>query len=148
MLDPLTAVSLAAAIVQFVDFSGKLFSETKELYGSAEGTLIRNKELREITTDLKQLCNNLGPAQQGIAAAKAPTPDEEALLQLSNSCRSIADELLAALEDLRVKAGHQKWESFKQALRSALKKEKIASIKTRLNEVQKQLETRLASILR
>jgi hypothetical protein len=142
MLDPLTAIGLASAIVQFVDFSSKLVSETKELYHSTQ-----NEELQAVTQDLRELCTKLSSAQ-GRAASVEPSTDELALLELSGSCKAVADELVAVLEKLRVKSVHEKWGSFKIALKGAMKKEKIESIRARLDRIQSQLQIRLTGILR
>jgi len=147
MLDPLTAIGLASAIVQFVDFSSRLVSETKELYHSTEGNSTKNEELQAVTEDLRELCKTLNSAQ-GRAPGIEPSTDELALLELSGSCNFVADELIAVLEKLRVKSAHEKWGSFKMALKGARKKEKIESIRARLDRVQSQLQIRLTSILR
>jgi hypothetical protein len=147
MLDPLTAIGLASAIVQFVDFSSRLVSETKELYHSTEGNSTQNEELHAVTEDLRELCKTLSSVQ-GRAPGVEPSTDELALLELSGSCNFVADELIAVLEKLRVKSAHEKWGSFKIALKGAMKKEKIESIRARLDRIQSQLQIRLTSILR
>lgn len=38
MLDPLTALSLAASVVQFVDFGGKIVSEAYQIYHHESST--------------------------------------------------------------------------------------------------------------
>jgi hypothetical protein len=53
MLDPLTALSLAGNIVQFVDFSTKLLAKGHELYKSADGTSVGYSELEAIAKDLQ-----------------------------------------------------------------------------------------------
>ncbi|KAE9372556.1 hypothetical protein N431DRAFT_483324 [Stipitochalara longipes BDJ] len=148
MLDPLTCISLASSIVQFVDFSAKLISDTKELYQSAERSSTQNGQLLAVTSDLKELCKNLDPAQPRAPNAQPPSPDELALLELSSSCKDVADELITVLEKLKVKSTHDTWESFKQAFKGSMKKEKIESIRARLDRIQSQLQLRLTSILR
>jgi hypothetical protein len=49
-MDPLTALSLAGTIIQFVDFGCKLLAEGKELYKSTTGILTVNEEL-ELAVD-------------------------------------------------------------------------------------------------
>lgn len=147
MLDPLTAIGLASAIVQFVDFGSKLISETKELSHSVDGSSTQNEERQAVTEDLRELCKNLSSSQSRAPSAK-PSTDELALLELSGSCKVVADELVAVLEKLRVKSAHEKWGSFKMALKGAMKKEKIESIRVRLDRIQSQLQLRLTSILR
>jgi hypothetical protein len=54
-MDPLSALSLAGNIVQFVDFGLKLLSGAVELYKSPSGTLAAHHELELVTTDLSAL---------------------------------------------------------------------------------------------
>lgn len=44
MLDPLTALSLTGNLIQFIDFSNKLVSKSREIYRAADGTLSENLE--------------------------------------------------------------------------------------------------------
>ncbi len=118
-MDPLTALGLAANVVQFIDFGTSLISGTLERYRSATGTSIGNSELESITEDVKQLSIGLE------ANTKGSSKHETALKNLSGRCKDAADELLAVLVDLKVKGKHKKWESFKQAVRSIDKEKKI-----------------------
>ncbi|KAI0470737.1 hypothetical protein GGR56DRAFT_143317 [Xylariaceae sp. FL0804] len=54
-MDPFTAIGLASAIVQFVDFSVSLLSDTVEVYKSASGQTSRAVEFTTIGNDLGQL---------------------------------------------------------------------------------------------
>lgn len=64
MLDPLAALSLAASIVQFVDFSSKILSDSYEIYKS--GSTSHHEGIKSITTDLttlvRRIQNDLEPA--------------------------------------------------------------------------------------
>lgn len=146
MLDPLSAIGLASAIVQFVDFSGRLISETREIYGAGKGLLKQNQELEEITQDLKKFCQDLTPDQP--EQAPAPSDDEVVLQEISKTCKDIAVELLLVLDKLKAKGRYEKFESFKKALRSALKREKIEEIKARIDRAQAQLHLRLIALVK
>ena len=54
MLDPLTAIGLASAIVQFVDYGSKVIGMASEMYKSADGALKDNAELEDWTTKIDQ----------------------------------------------------------------------------------------------
>jgi hypothetical protein len=56
-MDPLTAFGLAANILQFIDFAGRLFGLGKEIYRSGESA--RNLHLGLIVKDLNSLSLNL-----------------------------------------------------------------------------------------
>lgn len=71
-MDPLSAIGIAASIVQFLDFSQKLVSGTLELYRASDGATSYNSHLEYITNDLSQLCGTLERAsQEGIGEFKA-----------------------------------------------------------------------------
>jgi hypothetical protein len=58
-LGPLTALSLAGTIAQFVEFRSKLVSRSQELYSSANGSLSVNEELNLVTETLLKLLAKL-----------------------------------------------------------------------------------------
>lgn len=53
MLDPFTALSLAASVVQFIDFGVRLLTDSAELYHT--GTLLQHEDLEIITSDLVEV---------------------------------------------------------------------------------------------
>ena len=146
VLDPFSALGLASNIAQFVDFSSKLISNSYELYKST-GHLVETIELKMVANDLSQLTDKLQRSSQN-GLTPPGSPDEEDLKKLAASCKEIADELLAILRDLGVKSPHQKWQSFRQALRTARKKEKIDALERRINLFRQQITMKLVAILR
>lgn len=58
-MNPLTTLSPAGTIVQFVDFETKLLSHATELYKSSVGTLRSNDELELVPTDPRGLITKL-----------------------------------------------------------------------------------------
>lgn len=61
-MDPVTAVSTAASILTFVDFSWKLVIGVKELYQSPSGQSAQDAQLSEIVIDLQQAADDLTTA--------------------------------------------------------------------------------------
>ena len=148
MLDPFTAISLASIIVQFVDFGSKLIKESSELYHSAGGPLSVNAELEKITINLKEVTEKLENPSQTDTRLTHNTKETEALRNLAESYSEVADELLTVLDDLKVKGTDRQWQSFRQALRSSQKKDKISKIEKKLDRLQKMLNTRLIVMMR
>ena len=147
MLDPFTSLSLASAIIQFVDFSSKLVRKGTELYHST--ALQEYVELEKVAVDLKDLNNNLSPALPPSGFhAKPLSKDETALTQLAAESRAISDELIAILSDLKVRDPHQKWRSFRQALKCVRKKDKIRTLEKALDNLQGNINGRLLKIMR
>ncbi len=148
MLDPFTALSLASCIVQFVDFGSKLLSASGELHRSAEGALVENVELEVIAKDVIQLNNMLAISARSPTDTRQLTKDEEALRKLAESCKLVANELLLVLELLRLQSPGHNWQSFRKALRTVWKKNKIQGLEDRLNKLQKQVNDRLIVMMR
>ncbi|KAJ4298133.1 hypothetical protein N0V90_006032 [Kalmusia sp. IMI 367209] len=151
-MDPLTAVSLAGTIIQFVDFSAKLFSEGKELYRSADGALEENVKIENVTSEFQSICRNLQdknaptttPGTRSIADAHT-----NALHNLASNCIVESDKLTKLFRGLQVPKDttHRTWHAIRQSIRAALKKEEIARLRSTLDMFQQQVNTRLLAIL-
>ena len=80
-MDPLSALGLAASIVQFLTFSKGVLDGTVELYRSVDGATSVNARLEFITRDLHQLCGKLGAEANGCRG-QFKTDPEAGLLPL------------------------------------------------------------------
>ncbi|KAE8441140.1 hypothetical protein EG329_005823 [Mollisiaceae sp. DMI_Dod_QoI] len=121
-MDPVTCLGIVSAVVQFVDFGTKLVSEGKELYRSANGASKENIELEKIAADLSLMSGKLSlPAAPHQLFSK----DEIELRGIAASCHQVTNELLSMLIGMKLSSTHPKWQSFRRALRSVLKKEEI-----------------------
>ena len=144
MLDPLTAVSLASAVVQFIDFSIKILTETQEIYQSVSGTTRKNVTIGEITQDTRELSQNVTRNRymcQGQAY-------DAALVRLAESCEKEADALLLILDGLKVPPGASHWTSLKKAIKTASQKGKIRELESRLNKLQKQVNSHILFMMK
>jgi hypothetical protein len=104
-IDPLTALSVASSVIQFVDFGSKLLSFSRQLYKSKEGVLTENVDVKTITEDITTLVKGLRgklPEHRGISVLK-PSEDGKALDKLCRRCVSITEELITRLQKLKVK---------------------------------------------
>lgn len=130
-MEPLSALSLAAAIVQFVDFSSKILVTGYESYHSTHGTTQEQFDLEELTQNLFKFQDllatrpsgfeeddDIGNGPQTLSAqdlspqnlelrttgARAQECDEnqKALKELAIQCRGLAEEILRLLKDLKV----------------------------------------------
>jgi len=155
-MDPLTALSLADTIVQFVDYASKIIRGTKHIYKSTSGALSANKDLEERTRALSDLATKLKqPVQPPLydASAKAASnlsPDSAypILQDLCKKCGEEADQLLARLEGLKVNGKHRVWKSFQLAVKAAWAQREVDEISKRLSEYQKLLEMHVVSTIR
>ena len=146
-MDPFSALGLAGNVIQFVDFGGRLLSGSLELYKSVDGTSSTNKELEFLVKSLNELCAGLSRPEHRIDQQQASAP-ELALLPLARSCTELGEELLSVLNALKVEGRFKKWESVRQALRSAGKEKEIRNYNERLNHYRSQIAMHITVILR
>jgi hypothetical protein len=139
VLDPMTALSLAANVVQFVDFAGKIVSKGRRIYLSENGALPKNLELEVVTNDLLRLAQSL--RNDGLSTGTL-NDEEKSLQAMSDECSKIAEELLRRLEKLKIKsdAKQRGWKSLRQALKSVWNKEELDELSERLLQFRDQLQ--------
>jgi hypothetical protein len=150
-MDPLTALSLAGNIVQFIEFGSKLLSQSRELYRSSRGSLAADHELHLVTSDLRALVLKL----RNDASSPRPSgfqPDaEETSSNFSKVCNeaiALAEEILSRLNGLKVTGKHRAWASFRQAIKAAWSEKEKDNLTKRLLTLKSALETRVLLSLR
>jgi hypothetical protein len=145
-MDPLSILSLAGNIVQFVDFGHKLLSDSRQLYKSSTGTLETHVQLELVTSDLQALILKLRQTKL-LTDSAAPLPKQQTHKDLEDLCdeaEKVAQELITRLNSLKSKDGKpRKWESVQLAVKMAWKEEELNRLKNRLSEFRAVLETRL-----
>lgn len=87
MLDPLSAASLAAAILQFVDFGSKIIVSGYETYRSVNGATEENVDLEYLTHALYQFQDQLS------TTPKQPSHGDQELQRLAQKRSYIAGDL-------------------------------------------------------
>lgn len=148
-MDPLTALSAAGTIIQFVDFGSKLLSGTVELYRSSVGFLEIHQQLELVTSNLKSVVIKMRQACQ-CEAGEGERPlreddqrQEDSIHAICDEATRIADELLGKLANLKVKGEkHRVWESLKAVIKAAWSKEEIKALSGRLSQLREALSTR------
>lgn len=113
-IDPLSALSVAASVVQFVEFAHKIVSKGRQLYDSPNGALRDNEETETVTKRLQALTEMLKESMEEIPRTKrAPTaraakrPKDEyrqevRLRQIYAECNVLSTELMRRLRKLKV----------------------------------------------
>jgi len=141
MLEPLATIGLVSSIVQFVDFSSKILSNTKKFYRSADGTLEENNNAEHVTKRLVELSTSL-------QTSASSSNGSEALQKLCKECNEVAEELFEALEKLKVDGANGKWKCVRKALKSVCCKEKIDGIQNRLASFREEMNLHIVVDLR
>jgi hypothetical protein len=144
MLDPLSAASLAAAILQFVDFGSKIIVSGYETYRSTQGATEENVDLEYLTQKLYKFQDQLS-----TSSSKLVHSDQE-LQKLAQKCSYIAGDLLVLLDSLKVKEKGlvRTWEALRQSCRLVWKKDEIAKKEKLLDSITGLVNSRLLYMIR
>ncbi|KAK8090418.1 hypothetical protein PG997_005379 [Apiospora hydei] len=113
-MDALSALSVAGTIITFVDFGGKLLSNTRKLYKSKDGALGSFVDIEVVTSDLIALLEGL---KKRTPESHLPSgrqyhvlgsdEDDEALDKICVRCIALAEELAARLNRLKLATAPQ-----------------------------------------
>ena len=148
-MDPLSALSVAASAVQFVDFGCKLFSKSKEIYNSADGTPIGQQQAGNASKRLVELTDYLKKSLR-VDQNRQSTPEDKALDAICNGCIEISNKLLATFEKLQVQNGtkYRRWASYQKAFISISSKREVDAMVSRLQSYKEELDTHVLVSLR
>ena len=142
-MDPLSALSVAAAVVQFIDFGGTIIASTYKIHKSrgkeGEGT-----DVASIATRLANLNSELERS-----ATFSPTSQiDRDIVILCQQCNKAATSLLDALRELNAASSATLWDSFKIALRTVWSQGEIDALQTRLETYRQQISMHILAGLR
>jgi hypothetical protein len=143
-MDPITALGLAANIIDFISFSWGIINGTAEIYRSANGALTENDRIGTVIGDLNRITEDLikGKSIQGQTTA------ERAIKELAEDCKDDSDALLKLLEKLKVQGRRTVWKSVKAKFKSLMSADEMDALKKRLQEYRSEITTNLVLILR
>ena len=138
-MEALAAVSLAANILQFLDFTRDTISKSRQIRAFISGALKEYADLEDLTTHLKNLSGRLQSSSE---------PVDLVLEQLCSKCVEVAEELLEALESLRVKGENTRFQSLRKALKVLWGREKLRILEERLAGFRHELNLHITVELR
>lgn len=150
-MDPLTALSVAGTVIQFVDFGTKLISESVKLY--KKGELEVHEQAVSATNDILDYTIKLRRTLRPPGESAALTDDEILLENICKGCDDLANDLLSRLNKLTVpqkdkKGRHKIWPSLTAAFQSIWTSEDLLDIQERLKEYRRQIDSRVIQSLR
>ncbi|KAL8647788.1 MAG: hypothetical protein Q9210_005353 [Variospora velana] len=123
-MDPLTAFSLVAAILQVVDVSSRAVGQCRQLYKN--GALADHNDTREVTS----------------ALAKPQSPDDVEIVDLSKKCSKLTKDLLEELQKLSLKQTGL-WQAISKTVRAFRQKGSLKEKQDLLEKYQRVLNTRI-----
>jgi hypothetical protein len=144
-MDPVTALGVAAATVQFISFTSGVISMSREIYQSSNGNTVSQNELDTVAQSLRRLCSPL----RSFNKQRAFTDNERELKRLCQGCIRVTEDIEGALGKLKVQGSHhRKWKSFRQALNAVRSGDEIEMLSKQLDQYRNQIDTTLLFILR
>ena len=142
-MDPLSALSLATAVVQFINLAHKLVSGSKEIYNSASGSTAENDVLETIAQDVWELNDQISSSQFGLSNAG------QRLQKLATKKQELVASILRIIESIKNDGKKpSKWQSFVHLLRSMQKGPELRMLMDQINKLQAQINTNLTYIIR
>lgn len=144
-MEPCSAISLAAAIVQFIQFGCSIMSKACEIYKSPSGSSSDHVELEIVANDTKELCGRLCTPPIEISNVEI---EHEPLVKMAKQCREAADEILNAVARAQAKGEKcRKWRSFRQALMGALRKDEVDCLQKKMRTLQSRIKLQMAQVI-
>lgn len=140
-MDPSSAVGVASAVVQFVDFSSKLIWGTIKIYRAKQENRRGGEDyddLQDLTESLVGINDRIRLELSGLNEATM-SGNDQVVAKLCRECNQIAEELLSALKRLKSGSRNQAWASFVQALRTVWSESEIESLKKTLDSFRTQI---------
>jgi hypothetical protein len=141
-MDPVTALSLAGVVVQFVDFTSRIVSKGWRLHQSPDGTLLEDRVFEHTTRDLISIVEKLR-VSLSKDATKSLSQEDQALATLCKQCTSVGATILAALQAKKIQGKKTVWKSFRQALKDVWDKEELKLVTEKLEAIRKEVETHI-----
>jgi hypothetical protein len=147
-MEPSTALAIASAVIQVVDFSSKVIARTREVYHSADGSIEENAHLQEAAANLEDLMLQLKSGIRKAPDIENQSTPHQRLLQLAQDSQIAADRLRKLLNKVKFNKNGDQRMALGQGLRSVLEQNNISALKARLDEIRKQVDTTLLVALR
>ena len=142
-MDPLSAIGLASAITQFIDFAGKIAVGTHQVYTSGAGSTAADADIELCASELDGLCTRLS-----TTGLSPKSEDDQALCRLAGRCKTLSTQLSALLRSTRAKDPNSRWNCFVSSVKTQIKKTERDELLNRLSECRAQLEIQLVRLTR
>ena len=147
LMEPLSALSVATAVTQFLDFTGAVLSSTWKIYISNDDDFGPNPDIVTITKNLNELNGNLRHSSS-CSHHSSPTKQDQDIERLCGRCVELGDRLITVLNSLQSQSKHRLWGSFRQALGTIWNQTEIDSLQQTLANYRQQITMYLLVHLR
>ena len=138
------ALSLAANIVQFIDFSSKFVSKVLKIYQRGGEKVGELPDFQIAAEDLQRIVSNL----QSSHYTGERNESGNSLLCLLQQCRDLAGEILDRVRTTASEGKVRKRDALMEAFRMTFRQKDIHSLQTRLDRLRQELILHLLDSLR
>lgn len=134
-MDPLSALSLAGVVVQFVTFSFTVLNSTQRIYKSRSGASRDCEELKNIYSKLLESSIQLRDRRSHLTSSndvKNFSDRPLSLGEIAEACGEDCEQLLKTVDQLKVKSGTRRrwWQSFSKAILEVWTSKDLERLKT------------------
>lgn len=144
IMDPITAVGLASAIISFVPLGIKVLQNAKEIKDSIDGGVKQNATRQAVIEELQALSGRLRVSQSNNIN---PPAEQVKLLDLASRCHDLSQQILNLLDKVRPKTSTTRGK-YSSAVRVWLKEGEIKDLEKSLYNCREQLIVGLVDLSR
>jgi len=144
-MEPLSALSVACAVIQFVDFGSKLVGTGLEVYKSRDGAPEEFVEIEALAAHAEQLSTRLASSNRNGMDLCAR--DEGKLRELAARSEELAHEIVTILFRLRGQP-HHTWSAVRTAVKLKWNESRVKSLQARLDAVKSEIWLQLLCMMR
>lgn len=128
-MDPHTALGLASAILQIIDFSSKIVSGANEIHSSTSGMTSDLEDSEKAITSLRTLTKRLNVNTTGAPLSA----DDRSLLETKRGCEDISQEIEAVIRSTKSTwMSGSKRASFMVSVKTLRRKGKLETLEEQL----------------
>lgn len=135
-MDPITAVSLAGTILQFIELGAKVASRVADFSSAVDGV---PRPFKQIRTELPLVLDGVRRIQRNIDNGLIDTETQEALMPVVRGCLVEAQHLDKLIEKALPSTDDSSWERKMKAIKSLTYDKKIEEIAESLESYTKTL---------
>lgn len=150
-MDPFAVLGVAAATIQFIDFSAALLSTSSTIRRSKSGELQRDSEdARTIAEELAECSREMDDACSGSGPGQTASEADKQIRLVCGECSAAAQELLHAVRKLKGRrlCRKEKFEGFAEALETVWSRDEVERLRKSLGEWRSRLVLPTVSALR
>lgn len=149
MAEAVAGLSLAANILQVLDFGKQFLCAAWAIYRSGAEGIDLLSDLQSITNDFESVLGELqGGAARDRALRSAKGDDDDGIFLLAEKCAAVLSEMLQSLAKIGAPGKGRKRDAVKTAFKLAWKKGDIETLQKRLEQFRDELNLHLVFSLR